>query len=77
MKRTNIYLPAQLEKRLKIEAEKTGESKASVVRVAVTQYLDDIDLKEMAAESKRRLKVGGKTYSSEEVDKMFKEEGIE
>ena len=56
MKRTNIYLPGQLEKRLKREAEKTGESKASVVRIAVTQYLDDKDLEEMAIESKRRLK---------------------
>ena len=56
MKRTNIYLPAQLEKRLKREAEKTGESKASVVRVAITRYLDDKDLKSIASESKRILK---------------------
>ena len=76
MKRTNIYLPAQLKKRLKRKAEKTGWSKASMVRIAVTQYLEDIDLKEMAVESKRRLK-NSKIYSSDEVDKMLKEEGIE
>jgi hypothetical protein len=41
MKRTNIYLTEQLIKLLKEESKKTGESIASIIRLAVGTFFNE------------------------------------
>jgi len=67
-----IRLPAEIEKRLDKLAKKTGRTKTFYARLAILEYLDDLEDVYIAEKRLENLRAGkSRTYTADEVSKQL------
>ena len=79
MLKTYLYIPEQLEKRIKLTAQSQKKSKAEVIRQAIEKGLKEEEKRESAgvealfkmAELGKKYKLKGPKDSSERIDELL------